>query len=178
MITQQDFQNVISSSEFFDRGVIYFIETKDGEYIKDYCVNDVAETYNDYLDKLGLAVQNKHTIKVQGMEFYNSLIYNHCKKLSNVWNKPVDCHAYFGYKDCGSFAMHSDPCEVCIYICEGIKTIITDVNENAHILNEGEHLYIKEGVKHKAMNTTNCLSLSFGTFDYDKDRVGDIGFKL
>jgi mannose-6-phosphate isomerase-like protein (cupin superfamily) len=175
MITKQDFQNIISSPIFFERGLIYVIENIKGEYVKDYNIREKCSSYNEFLDILSVLTKDKHTLKVQGIEFFNKSVYQHCKKLSNMWGKPVDCHAYWGYKGQGSFAVHTDPCEVCIYICEGTKQVDLD---QTHVLDSGQHIYIKPDTPHKAMNLSDCLSLSFGTFDYDHKRVGDIGFKL
>mgnify|MGYP003386959587 FL=1 len=175
MITKQDFQNIISSTEFFERGLVYVIENQQGEYVQDYNIREKCSSYNEFLDILSVLTKDKHTLKVQGIEFFNKPIYEHCKKLSDHWGKPVDCHAYWGYQGQGSFDVHTDPCEVCIYICEGSKQI--DL-EQPNVISEGEHLYIKANAPHKATNLTDCLSLSFGTFDYDYKRIGDIGFKL
>lgn len=171
MIDRTDFENILTSHYFYDNRLIYFI--REG---KDTLVNDEFLTFDAYIKGLFAEKDKRTTIKVQGVETYNKQILKHCYKLAEVWNKPVDCHAYFGYGGRGSFDMHSDPCEVCIYICEGTKRITTG-GEN-HVLKEGEHLYIKKQQPHQAFNEEDCLSLSFGSYDFSKDKIMNIGFKL
>jgi mannose-6-phosphate isomerase-like protein (cupin superfamily) len=171
MITKIDFENILTSHYFFENRLIYFI--RDG---KDSVVNDLFPTFDAYVKSLVTERDQSTTIKVQGIETYNKQILDHCYKLTQIWNKPVDCHAYFGYGGFGSFDIHTDPCEVCIYICEGSKQLTIDGEER--LLNTGEHIYIKKDTPHKAFNTEDCLSLSFGSYDFSKTKIMDIGFKL
>ena len=85
MITKQDFQNIISSTEFFERGLVYVIENQQGEYVQDYNIREKCSSYNEFLDILSVLTKDKHTLKVQGIEFFNKPIYEHCKKLSDHW---------------------------------------------------------------------------------------------
>jgi len=171
MITKQNFEQALSNLDFFTQGLIYTII--DG---KDTPVNDTYVSFSEYIESLPTLITNKTTFKIQGFEAFNKVIYDKCNQLSKRWGKPVDCHAYWGYEDHGSFDMHSDPCEVCIYICEGTKTVT--VADTDHTLKENEHIFIKANTQHKAFNITNCLSLSFGTYNYLEKSVGDIGIHL
>lgn len=170
MINKNDFENIITSLYFYENRLIYFI--CDG---KDTIVNDDYPTFDLYIKALN-QLEKKTTIKVQGIETYNRQIVDQCYKLTEVWNKPVDCHAYFGYGGYGSFNLHTDPCEVCIYVCEGSKRVSVDGNDR--ILKQGDHIYIRQELPHQAFNIEDCLSLSFGSYDYSKTKVMDIGFTL
>jgi mannose-6-phosphate isomerase-like protein (cupin superfamily) len=90
--------------------------------------------------------------------------------------KPVDCHAYFSYEGQGSFDTHTDPCEVAIFVCEGTKVLTIDNDEVR--LNKNDHVFIKANTPHKAYHETDCLSLSFGTYEYGNNEVKDLGIKL
>jgi len=161
MITKEEFSKVLTNPEWFIQGSIYTII--DG---KDTKVNETYKSYTDYISNLPTLIENKTVFKIQDLEKFNSGIVKKCSQLFDVWKKPVNCHAYWGYADTTSFDKHTDPCEVCIYICEGNKQI--DLDQQQSILREGQHLYIKANEPHAARNITDCLSLSFGTEDFSE----------
>jgi mannose-6-phosphate isomerase-like protein (cupin superfamily) len=170
MFTKNDFESVLNSLEFYNNRLIYVI--KDG---KDTVVNDLYNTFNKYVEGIKEDIALATTIKVQGLEIYNSQILDKCYQLYQKWQKPVDCHAYWGYANNGSFEMHEDPYEVYIEVMEGNKKINIDGVETE--LKSGDSIIIPARVPHKAFNTTDCLSLSFSSFDFSGQSM-NVGIKL
>jgi mannose-6-phosphate isomerase-like protein (cupin superfamily) len=175
MLTKQDFEKILFSKHYYDLGLIYIIEN-DGKYKKDYVINDVAKSYTQAVEIIMAASKRQYGFKIQGIEKYNKEIFDHTNKLSKQFKMPVDCHAYWGYAGKGSFNMHTDPCDVIIHVCSGTKELIID--KETVELKEGKHIHIKPNTKHKATNVTDCLSLSFGTFNFDKDRLESLSFTI
>ena len=165
-----EFANVLTSPEFFQNGSIFVIELDDKSYVKDYCVNDVCNSFLEYNSFLNGILAQKHTLKIENFEYYNDTIYRFCHTLYDIWHKPVNCHAYFGFEGRGSFEMHTDPCNVVIVVTEGTKTVVA--GDTTFVLKAGDSLYIPPNCPHKAHNDTDCLSLSFGSFDFDNTVKG------
>jgi mannose-6-phosphate isomerase-like protein (cupin superfamily) len=175
MLTKQDFEKILFSKQFYDLGLIYVIEN-DGKYKKDYVINDVTKSYTQAVEFIMAASKKQYGFKIQGIEKYNKEIFDYCNNLSKKFKMPVDCHAYWGYAGRGSFKTHTDPCDVVIYICSGTKELVVEKDKKE--ISAGEHLHIAPGQKHKATNITDCLSLSFGTFEFDKDRLESLSFTI
>jgi mannose-6-phosphate isomerase-like protein (cupin superfamily) len=171
MINKDDFIKALSNPDWYNQGLIYTISNG-----KDTCTKALYKTWVEFVDDIPRLVENKTTFKIQGFETYNKEIYNKCFSLSTVWMKPVDCHAYFSYEGQGSFDTHTDPCEVAIFVCEGTKVLTIDNDEVR--LNKNDHVFIKANTPHKAYHETDCLSLSFGTYEYGNNEVKDLGIKL
>jgi len=167
---KKDFARALSSLEFFEERKVYVIELQNGTYQKDYCVNDVCQSYARYEGLLQTFLDAKHGLKIEGFESFNRNIFQFCNTLSNVWDRPVNCHAYWGFEGHGSFDMHVDDCNVVIAVVHGKKLV--NVNGVEYTLARGDVLYIPPGVPHQATNLTDCLSLSFGSFDYDETVKG------
>jgi mannose-6-phosphate isomerase-like protein (cupin superfamily) len=173
---KKDFSMALTSPDFFERQNIYFIETQNGQYIKDYCVNEKFHSFSDYYRELETAIKNKTTFKIEGFEYFNQNIFNFCNSLYTKFNKPVNCHAYFGYEGQGSFDLHTDPCEVIIANVYGQKELLID--DYTYHLPQNHCIYIPANTQHKAKNVTDCLSLSFGTFDFDCNDFNAVGIDL
>lgn len=171
MFVKQDFEKVLNSLDFYNNRLIYLI--KDG---KDTVVNDVYDTFNKYVDGIKEELALATTVKVQGIETYNKNIVNKCYSLFQQWQRPVDCHAYWGYANNSSFDMHEDPYDVYIEIMEGNKKLNIDGDEKEY--KAGEGVFIPARTLHKAYNTTDCLSLSFSTFDFSQEQQMHVGIKL
>lgn len=101
------------------------------------------------------------TIKIEKMEKYNSAIYQYGQKLAKKYhhNGPVTCHAFYSNQGGYSFPLHTDPDDVIILCCDGIKTIETDIHNEIH---PNETLLIPANTPHKATNKYESLMLSFG----------------
>lgn len=175
MLTKQDFEKILFSKQFYDMGLIYVIEN-DGKYKKDYVINDVAKSYTQAVELIMAASKQQYGFKIQGVEKYNREIFDYCNNLASQFKMPVDCHAYWGYAGKGSFKMHSDPCDVVIHICSGVKEL--KIEKETIELKQDNHVHIRPGQKHKATNITDCLSLSFGTFDFDNNRLESLSFSI
>jgi len=113
------------------------------------------------------------TIKIEGMERYNSSIYNRCNEYKLKYNHrgPVTCHAFLSKKNSPSFNLHKDPDDVIIYCCSGTKTLI--IGNITKLLEEGEEIFIPANTSHKALNNHPSLTLSFGLENFLIDKAKD-----
>lgn len=159
MIDVNDFKQALTSPEFFQEGLIYTII--DG---KDSCVSDTYNSFVEYMASLNNLIQSNTVFKIQGFEKYNQAIVKKCYELFEQWNKPVNCHAYWGQTSTTSFDMHTDPCFVYIHSCVGNKQI--DFEQKQVIIRQGQGVTIEPNTLHKATNLTECLTLSFGSEEY------------
>lgn len=175
MLKKQDFEKILFSKRYYDLGLIYVIEN-DGKYKKDYVINDVSKSFTQAVELILAASKKQYGFKIQGIEKYNKEIFDKTIELSNQYSKPFDCHAYWGYAGKGSFNMHTDPCDVLIHVCEGTKQL--QIEKETVEIGAGEFVHIPPNTKHKAINLTNCLSLSFGSFDYDANTIESLGFQI
>lgn len=172
LFSKEDFNSCLNNIDFFNNRLIYII--KDG---KDTVVNEIYHTFSSYVEGIQKELEQKAVVKIQGIETYSRPVFEHCRNLYTKWNRPVDCHAYWGYKDAGSFKMHSDPYEVKIMVQYGTKRIyITDESNYQDIYKCSQ--YIPANVLHKAKNITDCLSLSFSSFSFLENNISDVGIKI
>ena len=171
MITKDEFTSALTNPDYFSKGLVYTIIEG-----KDTCTQETYKSYVEFISALPELVESKTSFKIQGFETFNKEIYNKCHSLSGLWNKPVDCHAYWSYQNKDSFKLHMDPCEVAIFVCSGTKIVTVDKNDVT--LKENDHVFIKSNTMHKAFHETDVLSLSFGTFDYDANIITDTGLKI
>lgn len=106
------------------------------------------------------------TIKVEGMERYSESIYNRCEsyKIEYDHDGPVTCHAFIAKAGSPSFGVHTDPDDVIIYCCDGIKVMMVDDVKVS--INVGEDLHIPANTPHVALNETSAFTLSFGLENY------------
>ena len=111
------------------------------------------------------------TVKVEGMERYNSSIYNYCNyyKLKYHHPGPVTCHAFIAKENSPSFNLHTDPDDVIIHCCDGIKTLLID--DSYKVLKEGDYVFIPANTPHKALNEHSSLILSFGLEKFLVDKA-------
>lgn len=98
------------------------------------------------------------TIKIEGMERYSDAIWNECMAFQH--HGPVTCHLFYTPAYGPSFNTHTDPADVTIYCCEGIKTM--EVDNKPVVIMPGEWYDIPAGTPHKATNHHEALTLSFG----------------
>lgn len=112
-----------------------------------------------------------HSIKVEGMERFSAAIWNECINLGKIYNHsgPVTCHAFIAYDNSPSFSMHTDPDDVIIYCCDGVKTMV--INDKYTIIKKGESTYIPANTPHRALNEYAATTLSFGLEKFLKDKA-------
>jgi mannose-6-phosphate isomerase-like protein (cupin superfamily) len=120
------------------------------------------------LDNFGqLKRYENKTIKLESMERYSEKIYNHCKSFSHFG--PVTCHIFRSFKNSMSFPVHTDPCDIMLYVSYGEKNMIIDGEEI--IIKSEESLYIPKNTPHYALNRKESIMLSFGLEDFFVNRV-------
>lgn len=171
MFDKNDFQKLIVNPDFYNKELIYFIQ--DG---KDSIVNSIYNSYTNYVADLPNAIEKKTCIKVQGVENYNVGIMELCHEFVQIWQRCVDCHAYWGFAGTGSFDMHTDPNEVCILVLQGLKEI--HFEDTMVPVPEGERIFIPANKPHRAFNLDNTLSLSISSYPLGHESSPDLGIKL
>lgn len=92
--------------------------------------------------------QEKHTVKVEGMENYFSEYL------------PNTVHCYISPAGAPSFPLHQDPYDVEIRCIEGTKTMI--VEDTAIEIKQGESVLIPANTWHRATNEYSSVMLSIG----------------
>ena len=161
MIALEEFENFIHSQLPYEQKIISVIDNL-GRQIS---LNSLSQLY-DYFNC---------TIKLEQMEKYSPLIFNHCRSLSSQYqhNGPITCHLFRSFKNSRSFALHTDPDDVIIECVFGKKKII--LNGNEKILYSGESLFIPANTPHEAVNDDESLTLSFGL---EKFYIEKINYEL
>lgn len=148
MITLGEFHNFIEQNLVYEEKLISIIDYQGKQIL---------------LDNLGQLHSNYgKTIKVEGMEKYNSKIFKKCKFLTKRYNHngPVTCHAFRAFENSYSFSMHTDPDDVYLHVIWGQK-IIKFENYDITIKKGGKH-FIPANTPHRAINEKPSLMLSFG----------------
>lgn len=153
MITIEEFDSFLTQTLPYEENIISVIDTFGRQiFIDNFC------QLKDY---------KSNTIKLEGMERYNEVIYSYCKSLNH--NGPVTCHAFRSFENSKSFPMHTDPCDVFLYVTYGQKNII--VADCEIILKCGDSFFIPKNTPHQALNEKESLMLSFGLEDFFVNRV-------
>jgi len=148
MITVDEFNSFIEQNLVYEEQLISIINYQ-GQQI--------------FLDNLGQLHSNYgQTIKVEGMEKYNSFIFNECKKLSVLYNHegPITCHAFRAFDSSNSFPKHCDPDDVYLFVVDGQFDL--NIKEKKYTLKKGDNFFISAGEPHFATHNHSCLILSFG----------------
>ena len=117
------------------------------------------ESNNDPLNQINRikkAFDDGNTVVVKNLETYNLELDWVCKAIGNN----VDAHMYISPKDASGFPMHTDDRTVFIFMQYGEKEFY--VEDQKIVLEAGDMLYLKQGVKHKAIATQGSCHLSFG----------------
>jgi mannose-6-phosphate isomerase-like protein (cupin superfamily) len=113
------------------------------------------------------------TVKLEGMEKFNSNLYKKCEdyKVKYNHNGPVTCHMFIARSNSPSFGLHTDPDDVIIYCIEGKKTL--SVDGEYVVLREGEEVFIPANTPHEAHNEFAAMTLSFGLEKFLSDKSKD-----
>lgn len=136
------------------------IINKKGEQIP---LSSFSELYGD----------QEATVKIEGMERFNSSLYEKCEQFKKKYNHngPVTCHLFLARSHSPSFGEHTDPDDVIIHCVEGKKTLT--VNGEYITLREGEEVFIPANTPHKAQNDFAAMTLSFGLEKFLADKMKD-----
>lgn len=110
------------------------------------------------------------TIKIEGMERYNSWIWNKATQLATTYNHtgPITAHAFLAVEGSPSFKEHTDPDDVIILCCEGVKHFT--IAGKDFELTPGDVVFIPRNTPHQAINHQSSLILSFGLERYLIDK--------
>lgn len=113
------------------------------------------------------------TVKIEGMEKFNSVLFNKCEEYKRKYDHrgPVTCHLFMARSHSPSFGLHTDPDDVIIHCVEGKKTL--SVDGEYVVLKEGEEVFIPANTPHIAHNEFAALTLSFGLEKFLSDKMKD-----
>lgn len=165
MFTKDQFLKAIQSKIVYDQNMVYSIDQKGREKV----VRNFAEVMK----------HPNRSVKIERMEDYNSDILSYCLKLEDMYEHagPITCHLFYAKAGAYSFSEHSDPDDVVLYCCEGMKTISMEGHTMGgnplFTIKEGSRLHIPAGTKHQAINEHEALTLSFGLEKFIEEKVDD-----
>lgn len=152
MITLDEFQNFIEHDLAYEQRLVYIID----DDCKTKHIDNVGQLHSNY----------GKTIKVEGMEKYNSSIFNKTLEIAKTFSHdgPVTCHAFRSFENSKSFPKHTDPDDVFLQVICGefvLHHLVHDIDTSIK-LKEGDTFYIEANEPHWAIHTSPCLFLSFG----------------
>lgn len=138
-----EFWGFLLSEECFNQHDVSFIDHNGNQhYIKE---ND----YYSYMGSVSDLMGTKYTVKVEQME--------------RKFEVDGTAHMFYNVEGSPSFGVHTDPVDVVIKCCDGIKHM--EVNGETKKIAKGESIRIPAGTEHKAVNTTKALMISYGILD-------------
>lgn len=144
-----------------ESGETYFIQLhSDGTFWKSTCISDIHGIQNKF-EMFKLAQYHGWPIKVEDMENYNQELVDLVADLTEGVGKPVNGHMFIGFENQGSFGWHKDEGHVMCYMISGTKTMETE--SGTFTLEDGDWLFMPEGLRHCATNITDTVMISFGT---------------
>lgn len=157
MITHDEVVEFIHNPLAYEQKLVWKINIK-GEQI---LLESFNELYNSGID----------TIKIEGFERYSQAVWDKGCEYAKIYNHngPVTCHVFIAYADSPSFGTHTDPDDVIIYCCDGVKTMV--INDKYTIIKKGESTYIPANTPHRALNEYAATTLSFGLEKFLKDKA-------
>lgn len=166
MITSEQAHQMLSNTSLYEQKLVWALGSQHP---------NMQAVYADALPLLNFeeAVKYKQegcSIKVEGME---KLFPDICAKGQHYaslykHNGPVTCFLFISPAGSSSFPMHTDPYDVIIHVCEGVKHMIVN-NESIEIA-AGSFVHIPANVPHVALNTHNSIILSIG-LEYCTNRL-------
>lgn len=124
--------------------------------------NSMYENYdmnNDPITEIrrvSQAFEEGCTVVAKNLETYNHTLNSVCKAIG--YN--VDAHMYMSPKDAIGFPYHEDDRSVFIFMLYGEKQF--HVGGELILLEPGDMLYIKQGVRHRATAVHGSCHISFG----------------
>lgn len=157
MLTIDEFHNFIEQSLVYEQKLISIIDHLGRQILLD----DLGQFHSNY----------GKTIKVEGMEKYDSFLFEKCEQLKQKYNHngPVTCHVFRSFENSKSFPQHVDPDNVILNVLWGEKKI--KFEEREIILKENDELFIPANTPHQAINEKESLMLSFGLEKFLVDKL-------
>lgn len=145
---------------FIDRKIGVLVH-ENGKFDRDYVVNDMFDSYLDYVNHLPQMLEKHYGFKITGLEDYNDAIKERCSWLSEIWNQPsITAHGYLGFSKGSSFDWHTDDSNVYLHVIKGTKTV--NLDHKSVVLNDDQGIFINQGDSHKIDNNTDNIAISFG----------------
>lgn len=157
VLSYNDFYELVLSEYAIQQRIVYLIDKQSRQIL--------VESQRDLLR------EQAPTIKVEQMERYNQSIFHMGQELSKDIGHtgPFTCHAFRSYEGSPSFPEHTDPDDVYLHVLEGQKNI--EMCGKVYTIKAGGSLFIPSNTVHKAINTNECLMLSFAMEDYIQMKV-------
>ncbi|MNY08910.1 Cupin domain protein [compost metagenome] len=144
-----------------ESGETYIIKLfDDGTFWQTVSIADFAGIKNKF-DMLNIAQYHGWPIKVEDMENYNQELVDLVADLEAGVGKTVNGHMFIGFENQGSFGWHKDEGHVMCYMISGTKTMETE--SGTYTLEDGDWLFMPEGLRHCATNVEDTVMISFGT---------------
>lgn len=157
MITLDEFHNFIERPLVYEQKLISIID----HLSRQIYLNDLGQFHSNY----------GKTIKVEGMEKYNPIIFQKTLDFSKKFSHygPVTCHVFRSFEDSKSFLRHTDPDDVIIEVLHGEFDLHLD--SEVISLKSGDNFFISANTPHWAIHKKSCLFLSFGLEKFLIDKL-------
>ena len=157
LLTSSEISSIFNDSYLYEKNSFHVLEKAD------YTYNEARPRESFIKEALFLKNSFKagHTLIVKNLENFNESIRLKAAKLGRV----VDVHMYLvPHGGLDSFDFHTDDKDVYIHMVYGKKKfILKEIDgEKEYLLSDGDELFIKKGVVHKALPLSGSCLLSFG----------------
>ena len=159
MITESELFNYVSKS--------YPYEQKDISVIDNLGRQIILDDFNHMMQLRS----NPWTLKIESMEKYSQDFFYKAKEYASLYehNGPVTCHLFWARKGDCSFPEHEDLDDVVIHCAQGIKHMT--INGIPVFIETGDHIFIKSGTRHQALNSIGSIMLSFGLEKFANEKA-------
>jgi mannose-6-phosphate isomerase-like protein (cupin superfamily) len=150
ILSKQEINEVFTNLVMIEKNS--FSVVQDGMYENYEMNNDPVNEIN----RVNEAFKNDKTVICKNLETYNLMLDFICKSIGNN----VDAHMYVSPKNAKGFPYHEDDRSVFIFMLHGEKQFF--IEGEVVLLQPGDMLYIKQGIKHKAAAVQDSCHISFG----------------
>jgi mannose-6-phosphate isomerase-like protein (cupin superfamily) len=159
-ITKKEIQDILTNNILIEKDSFKIV--RNGFYQnKDNSIRKNDPSYE--IPRIKESLKDNCTIVVKNLEMYNEEIHNICSSIGSS----VDAHMYISNMGSNGFPLHDDDRSVFITMLYGEKIFYIDSNNKLEeiIVKSGDVLFIKQGVKHKAIASEASCHISYGCAD-------------
>lgn len=158
MITSEQAYQILSNTSLYEQKLVWALGSQHPNMQAVYA--DALPLSN--FEEMAKYKQEGCSIKLEGMEKLSADIFAKGQHYASLYkhNGLVTSFMFISPAGSSSFPMHTDPYDVIIHGCEGVKHMI--VNDQPVEITSGSFMHIPANAPHVALNTYDSIILSFG----------------
>jgi len=158
MITSAQALQMLRNPSLYEQGLVWALGSQHANMQAVYA--DALPLSN--FEEMAKYKQEGCSIKLEGMEKLSADIFAKGQHFASLYkhNGSVTSFMFISPAGSSSFPMHTDPYDVIIHVCEGVKHMM--VNNESMEIAAGSFIHIPAHVPHVALNTHDSIILSFG----------------